>query len=730
MAGVQIGSSDVLHPHAAAVVRVAVPLALDKSLDYQWISPTPPLCGAWVSVPVGKQRCVGVVVGVDPSDALTGKLKTAEAIPNVPTLTPQTLKFYTWATRYTMANPGDSVRAGLVSGAIPSMPLVPQKLVAAQNIPELKLTTKQQQVMAVAAGRGWGKSELAAAAGVSSAVVDGLITKKWLQWVDYLPSPATLPPTQVAPVLSPAQQTAVEKINLALTQHLHRVFLLDGITGSGKTEVYFDAIQHALQQEKTAQILLLVPEIALTPQLIERFEHRFGVRAAVWHSHASATQKAAVWWGIAQGFARVVIGARSSLFLPFQNLKLVVVDEEHDGSYKQDDVFRYHGRDMAVTLGHVWSAPVILGSATPSLESWHNAYAGKYELLTLPSRAGGAQLPTLHMVDLRTDKPARGCFISGALTAAIGTALGRKEQALVFLNRRGVAPLLLCGGCGHRVDCPHCSASLTVHGDRLACHHCGFSEHTPEVCPKCGEDALNAYGPGTRRLVQEVQDLFPHARVAVADSDAIQTPAHMMELITNVRTHAVDVVVGTQMVTKGHHFPSLTVVGVIDGDMGLALGDVRASEKTFALLTQVAGRAGRAEKAGVVYIQTHQPEHPLFAAFLKGDRNGFYETELAARKVWADPPYGRLTAVIVRGVHEQHVQQAAHTLAQAFPAAGGYTLLGPAPAVLLKRRNEYRWRLLVKSVQPAQKHVALWLAGVKLPTTVRVDVDVDPVRFE
>ncbi|MFZ2587668.1 MAG: primosomal protein N', partial [Alphaproteobacteria bacterium] len=504
------------------------------------------------------------------------------------------------------------------------------------------------------------------------------------------------------------------------------VYLLDGVTGSGKTEVYFELVERCYQAGK--QALVLVPEIALTPQWLARFEVRFGVKPWVWHSGLAEGAKRATWWAALEGKAGVVVGARSALFLPFANLGLVVVDEEHDPSYKQDEAFRYHGRDVAVRLGQTWAAPVVLASATPSLESWQRAVEGKYRRLTLPDRFGGAMAP-ITLVDLKANKTAKGKFISPALATALADTVARREQALVFLNRRGNAPLLMCTACGVRRDCSRCDASLVVHGNRLQCHHCGLVEVLPDECPSCGSAELVAYGPGTRRVLAEIQALLPTARVAVADSDAVGTAKQLGEMVRSIEAGEVDVVVGTQMVTKGHHFPNLTLVGVVDGDMGLAHGELRAAERTFQLLTQVAGRAGRADKAGQVLVQTFDPAHPLFQALIRHDRDGFYKHELASRKAWGQPPFGRQVALIVDGLDKTLVEAGAMALARAWPKEAPMRLLGPAPAPMAKVRDKYRYRLLLSGPKVEHGAVKGWVESTALPKGVRVEVDVDPVSF-
>jgi len=475
----------------------------------------------------------------------------------------------------------------------------------------------------------------------------------------------------------------------------------------------------------------LVPEIALTPQWLKRFEARFGFQVDAWHSSIGEKARRKTWWRVHEGKARVVVGARSALFLPYRDLRFIVVDEEHDTSYKQEEGFRYHGRDMAVALARHWSCPVVLASATPSLETWHNAHQGKYQLLHLPSRFSAAVTPDIKLIDMRQNGPEeKDCFLSPVVRDELLKRLNNGEQSLVFLNRRGTAPLLICSACGHRAECPDCSTSLVVHGRYLECHYCGFHEHIPDACPSCAEEGrMRSFGPGTRKIMEEVQRLFPDARVAVADSDAITTTKKMAELVEQMESGEIDILVGTQMVAKGHHFPNLTFVAVIDSDMGLGRGELRVAEHTFQMLMQVSGRAGRAEKAGAVYLQSYMPEHPLFQALLQCDRDGFLNMELTARQIWNDPPFVRQVALILSGKNEQDVQASARALAMDLGKKEGLEVMGPIAAPLARLKGKYRYRLLIKSTQHIQKDVLSTLSSVLLAKAVRLDIDVNPVSF-
>lgn len=526
--------------------------------------------------------------------------------------------------------------------------------------------------------------------------------------------------------LNPSQHEAVNIITSSQCEN--KPFLLDGITGSGKTEVYFAVIANVLEKQDKTQSLVLVPEISLTPQWLERFKQRFGITPIVWHSGLTPVQRMRAWWAVMENKCPVIIGARSALFLPFQNLKCVVVDEEHEPSYKQEDQFRYNGRDAAIALAHHWHAPVILASATPSVVSWHHADTGRYTRISLPQRHGNAQLPTISLIDLTHEKLGAERFIAPALQHKIKATLTKNQQALIFLNRRGNAPLLVCGTCGDKVMCSRCSVALTVHGDKLNCHHCGYTMPYPEECitPEC-DTKWRKYGPGTRGVYQELEELFPHTRIALADSDAISTAKQMTALVGQLERGEIDIVVGTQMVAKGHHFPNLTLVGVIDADMGLARGDLSAAERTFQLVTQVAGRAGRGQVKGEVVLQTFSPEHALYAAIKNNDREAFYAAEIKQRQEWSDPPFSRQILLTFTGKSEADVIRTAQQAVQHAQLPKAYTVLGPAPAPIVKRRDVYRYRVMVQGPPPLQPHIKTWLEQMVIPKTVDIVVDVDPL---
>jgi primosomal protein N' (replication factor Y) len=538
------------------------------------------------------------------------------------------------------------------------------------------------------------------------------------------------------PVLSAAQNEAataligdVQKVG---AEGGFSVTLLDGVTGSGKTEVYFEAIAAALARDQ--QVLVLLPEIALTTQWLERFHRRFGTAPLEWHSDLTGVERRLGWRAVIGGKAQVVVGARSSLFLPFPELGLIVIDEEHDTSFKQEGGVIYNARDMAVVRGRLGDIPVVLASATPSLETVTNAETGRYRRLRLPERHGGAQLPTIIAIDMRQESLERQSWLSQSLQQAITRTLAAGEQTMLFLNRRGYAPLTLCRHCGHRLECPNCTAWLVEHRlrGRLECHHCGLSIRPPENCPECGaEDSLAACGPGVERLAEEVALRFPKARFAIMASDTLQGPAAAARLVRRMQEREIDILIGTQIMAKGHHFPYLTLVGVIDADLGLAGGDLRASERTFQLLHQVSGRAGREERPGQVLLQSYQPDHAVMEALVSGDRDRFLESEARERERHVMPPFGRLAALIVSSPDGRQADEAARVLARSRPADSRVQVLGPAPAPLAILRGRHRRRLLVKAPRAVnmQAFLRAWLDRSGLPNSVRVQVDVDPYSF-
>jgi primosomal protein N' (replication factor Y) len=713
-------------------VAVLLPVPLFGPLDYL-VGDTALAPGDFVRVPLNKHFTTGVVWGcvADPQADFTC-LPVKESLPATP-LPDMSRRFIDWVASYCLAPQGAVLKMAMsVPKALDPEKPPPPRLVAADPLPQgYKLTPTRASVLQ-AASIPQSAADLARTAGVGTETVKAMAAAGALveiaAEIEAGPQPD---PNHPGPTLSPGQRAAADALRAQIGAGF-AVTLLEGVTGSGKTEVYFEAIAQALSAGR--QSLVLLPEIALSAQWLARFEKRFGVQPTVWHSDLGETERRRAWRAVSRGHAKVVVGARSALFLPFPELGLVVVDEEHDGSYKQDEGVCYHARDMAVVRGHLGGLPVVLASATPSLETAANVEAGRYGKLILPSRHGGASLPEVGLVDLRRDPPPRQHWISPPLQQAVATCLDAGEQALLFLNRRGYAPLTLCRTCGFRLQCPHCTAWLVEHktGGRLQCHHCGHYTRRPEECPHCqAEDSFTACGPGVERVAEEAAMLFPEARIAIMASDLLPGPKAAAELVDRMARREIDLLIGTQIVAKGHHFPLLTLVGVIDADLGLAGGDLRAAERTYQLLSQVAGRAGRADHPGRVLLQTYQTEAKVLQALATGDAEGFARAEAEDRRAGGWPPYGRLAALIVSGPDASMVETCAQQLARVAPRDPSIELLGPAPAPLALLRGRHRRRLLLKSPKQTnlQAYIRHWLGLLKLPYQVKVQVDIDPYSF-
>jgi primosomal protein N' (replication factor Y) (superfamily II helicase) len=721
---------------ANRIVDVLIPVALDHAYSYRASDALELAPGDLVRVPLGTRECTGVVWTYDaaPRPGLDNRLKDVAAKLDVPPLRPELREFVEWVSNYTLSPRGMVARMALRMGEH----LGPERVrvgIRLAGLAPTRMTAARGRVLALLAdGLARGKSDAAHEAGVSVGVIDGLIDEGTLEPVELPPEPVARPPdpAYAVPDLSAAQAAAGTALRAAFNGGFS-VTLLDGVTGSGKTEVYFEAVAEAVARGR--QSLILMPEIALTGQFLDRFAARFGVRPAEWHSDLNPRRRARTWHAVATGEVSVVAGARSALFLPYADLGLIVVDEEHDAAYKQEDGVHYHARDMAVVRGHIAKIPVVLASATPSIETEVNARRGRYTQLRLPERFGGARLPATEAIDLTREGPPRGRFVAPRLAEAVKNALERKEQALLFLNRRGYAPLTLCRACGFRFSCPNCDAWLVDHRFRrqLVCHHCGFFTPRPPSCPKCqATESFVACGPGVERLEEEAAALFPNARIMVLSSDLIATAEHMREELKEIAEGRVDVIIGTQLVAKGHHFPKLNLFGIVDADLGLNSGDPRAAERTFQLLHQVAGRAGRETGHGQGYLQTHQPNHPVMRAIIAGDREAFYATEIEARERTSFPPFGRLASLIVSGPDRPSAEGFARRLAGAAPLTEAVRVLGPAEAPIAVIRGRHRFRLLAKSARSydLSGYVRGWLAAAPRATTaVRLEVDVDPVSF-
>ncbi len=722
---------------ARRVVDVLVPVAVDRAYSYRVPDELDLAPGDIVCVPLGVRAATAVVWAENPkpNPRLDNRLKDIEEKLELPPLRPELRSFVDWVANYTVSSRGMVLRMCLRMGE--HLGAERERLgVRLAGAPPQRMTTARQRVLALLAdGMLRGKGDAAREAGVSSGVIDGLIDEGTLETMALPPEPVAQQPDPdfIRTALSAEQQAAATALKATVAEGGYAVTLLDGVTGSGKTEVYFEAVADAIRSGR--QSLILMPEIALTAQFLDRFAARFGVRPAEWHSELSPRKRARTWRAVADGEVAVVVGARSALFLPYADLGLIVVDEEHDPAYKQEDGVHYHARDMAVVRGHIARIPLVLSSATPSLETVVNARRGRYRRLMLPERFGGQRQPSVEAIDLRQAPPSRGRFISPVLAEAVKIALERREQALLFLNRRGYAPLTLCRACGFRFSCPNCDAWLVDHRFRkqLVCHHCGFSMPHPPVCPNCqAQNSFVACGPGVERLEEEVRELFPQARILVLSSDLVASMERLREELDDVAQGRFDIVIGTQLVAKGHHFPMLNLVGVVDADLGLSNGDPRAAERTFQLLHQVVGRAGREAGTGIGLLQTHQPEHPVMRALIAQDREAFYDAEIQARESAQYPPFGRLASIVVSGPDKNDTASHARALARAAPQADDVRVLGPAEAPLALVRGRHRLRLLIKAPRAFDLSAYLreWLAAApKTKGSIKLDIDIDPQSF-
>jgi len=720
---------------ARRVVPVLVPMPAPKPYSYAVPEGMAVQPGSIVQVPLGPRQVLGVVWdGIDDGSVDPKKLKAITRAFDCPPLAKDMRTFLDWVATYTVSPPGLVARMALrAPAAFDPEPMI-EGLRLTDTRPE-RMTSARERVIATADnGFTWTRSGLAHAAGTSSSVIDGLTAQGVFETVFMPPPPVVaLPdPDYVEHRLEGPQKQAALDLLESVDAGGFSVSLIDGITGSGKTEVYFEAIAATLKAGK--QVLILLPEIALTASFLERFQDRFGSKPAEWHSDLAPRTREKVWRQVTEGGVRVVAGARSALFLPFENLGLIVVDEEHDPAYKQEDRVFYNARDMAVVRARIGEFPIVLVSATPSVESRVNGDLGRYNPIHLPTRFGDAALPDLGLVDMRKHPPERGGFLSPILLRYIGKAVERGEQALLFLNRRGYAPLTLCRVCGHRFQCPDCSSWLVEHRFRgqIQCHHCGYAEKTPESCPECGTlDHLVACGPGVERIAEEVDRHFPDARTIVLSSDLMGVKRLRLELEAIAKGEA-DIVVGTQLVAKGHNFPMMTFVGIVDADIGLANGDPRAAERTFQLLSQVTGRAGRTGLKSLGLLQTYQPQHPVMQAIVSGDSDAFYEREISEREKALLPPFGRLASIIVSADTRADAEGHARGLRQAAPKVSGISILGPAEAPLALIRGRHRFRLLVHGRRNSdmQAFVKTMMAnGPKMRGSVSVQLDIDPQSF-
>jgi primosomal protein N' (replication factor Y) len=693
--------------------------------------------GSIVVAPLGPRQLVGVVWEADrmPSRDEVGdnRLRNLLQVHDAPPLGDPLRRLIEWTADYYLAPPAAVLRMALPSSsALDGGRTITEYRLTGQR-PE-RLTAQREQALERLHDRQGLIRELATAADVTDAVIRGLVKVGAIEPVEVdIDTPYPLPdPTYGAPDLSAVQASVSETLVKAVRDRAFQPFLLDGVTGSGKTEVYFEAVAEAIRQGR--QTLVLLPEIALTEPFLKRFTQRFGHAPIAWHSGLRQSQRRRAWRAISSGEGLVTVGARSALFLPYRNLGLIVVDEAHETSFKQEDGVHYHARDVAVMRGSFERCPVILASATPAIETRQQVELGRYRELRLPARFGNAIMPEIAAIDLIQDPPERGHWLAPALVQATEETLARGEQVLLFLNRRGYAPLTLCRHCGHRFQCPNCTAWLVEHRliRRLACHHCGHVMPPPAACPECSEeDSLVACGPGVERIADEVKALFPDARTAIVTSDTIWSPAKAAEFVGRMEAGEIDIVVGTQLITKGYHFPNLTLVGVVDADLGLEGGDLRAAERTFQQVMQVAGRAGRGEKPGHVLIQTHSPGSPVMEALISGDAESFYAAETEARRSAGAPPFGRYAGIIISSEDQKLAQDTAARIGRTAPRVDGMAVFGPAPAPLAMLRGRHRFRLLVhaRRALDVQDVIRDWLGALEWSQKVRVSVDVDPYSF-
>ena len=723
--------------HHGDLIAVLTTQPLDRLLDYR--APEGGChAGAFVEVPLGPRKVLGVVWGPGKGDFDPSKVRHAYRVLDVAPMRVEMQDFLTRAADYTMTPLSAMLRLATRAPGLGDPPTMRRIYRLGQGVPD-RMTPARAKVLQVLreyGGLAFTLRELAEMADVSTGVVKGLAQQGAVLEED---SPRDLPfarldPAHAGKVLNDDQAAGAAALRQAVARGTYGTTLLRGVTGSGKTEVYLEAVAEALAKER--QALVLLPEIALTAEFLTRVEARFGARPAEWHSGVTVTERRRIWRMVAEGGAQLVVGARSALFLPYRDLGLIVVDEEHDTSYKQEDGVLYNARDMAVLRAAICGARVVLASATPSLESWANAEAGKYDKLVLTDRFGAAVLPEMRAIDMRMESLPNNRWISPSLQAAVTQRIALGEQALLFINRRGYAPTTVCRACGHQIGCDHCDARMVEHRflKRLVCHQCGETKPMPEACPACGVTGkLAPVGPGVERLTEEAQALFPHARVATLSSDMYASARALKAEIEGIAAGSADIIIGTQLVAKGHNFPLLTLVGVIDADLGLQGSDLRAAERTFQLMRQVAGRAGRAEKRGQALLQTHQPEHPVIRAILAGDEEGFWRAEADERRQAGVPPYGRMAGIIISSTDAQQAFDLGTDLARrdAPLRAIGAQVYGPAPAPIARIRGRHRVRLLVRADKGAglQAALARWLGQVRLTGSLRLAVDIDPQSF-
>ncbi|MBT8458403.1 MAG: primosomal protein N' [Boseongicola sp.] len=725
------------HYHEGELISVLTAQPIDRALDYK--APDGGcMKGAFVEVPLGPRKVLGIVWGRGEGGYDLAKVRSVIQVLDAVPMRNEMRTFLERAGAYTLTPMSAMVRLATRSPGLGDPPSMRTIYRRGTGEPD-RWTDARRRVVETLDSYGslaFTLKELAEMAGVSPSVIKGLV-KQGVVAEEASPRDVAYPrldPGESPYELTEEQSAAAETLKSGVTGRKYGTTLLKGVTGSGKTEVYLEAVGACLAAGR--QALVLLPEIALTAEFLTRVDARFGARPAEWHSGVTMTERRRAWRMVGEGGAQLVVGARSALFLPFQDLGLIVVDEEHDTSYKQEDGVLYNARDMAVLRASINGAQVVLASATPSLESWANAEAGKYNRVTLTSRFGSAAMPEMRAIDMRDAALPSDRWISQALVDEVKKRTEAGEQSLLFLNRRGYAPVTICRACGHQIGCDHCDARMVEHRflKRLVCHQCGESKPLPEACPSCeAEGRMAPVGPGVERLAEEVEALFPEARTSVLSSDVFGSARALKAEIERIAEGDADIIIGTQIVAKGHNFPHLTLVGVIDADLGLQGSDLRAAERTFQLMRQVAGRAGRAEKAGVALLQTYQPAHPVIRAILSGDEEEFWKAEARERQAVGVPPFGRMAGIVLSSPDVQEVFDIGRVLAtRREPLARiGAQVFGPAAAPIARIRGRHRVRLLVKADKavPLQEALAAWVNQVKLPNNLRLSIDIDPQTF-
>ena len=728
-------------------IRVALPVYVYDTFDYTVNAEqyTQAQVGARVLVSFGRQNLVGVMTEkVDPNEAFTGQFKLkaiTELLDDEPILDSQLLTLLTWSAQYYQFPIGE-----VMQSALPGLLRQGRALdilfhlwkITPHDDPDalLKRSQKQYDAYQVLKLHPHGTTEnILNLSGVETATLKALEKKGLVECClephDF--TPTTMQLAQVPLTANVDQKYAIQQILKA--QHHYQTFLLDGLTGSGKTEVYLQVMFEVLQQGK--QVLVLVPEIGLTPQTVARFKSRFHCDVALLHSGLNESKRLQAWQHAQTGKASIIIGTRSAIYTPLPKLGLIILDEEHDLSYKQQEGFRYHARDVALYRGHLQGCPVILGSATPSTESYHLAELGKLHLLELNQRAGVAVLPKMHIIDLKIAKKKHG--ISQTLIEQIKQTLDRKEQVLIFLNRRGYAPILMCESCAWQANCPHCDAHFTLHTQPYAylhCHHCGTINRLPEHCPECKKQSLKTIGLGTAKLEEHLHELFPHNEVIRVDRDSTSRVGSWQKIYDRIQQNKPSILLGTQMLAKGHHFPHVTLVAILDIDSGLLSVDLRAPERTAQLIIQVAGRSGRGEHKGSVYLQTLRPDHPMLTTLIEKDYRAVAKQMLAERKIAMLPPYRYAALVRVDSKDRAYSQQYLAEIAQQLRAMAAdlIDIWGPIPAPMERKAGRYRAHMVILSADRAKLHFYLrqwWQHVVHLPRQhqLRLSIDVDPQEF-